>query len=686
MSVPDKLDSTVIIEGLKWIPGRGHVPARYMFVGEKPDIAACHENKVFVGPQAEYLFKILREVGFSKDATAYWTNAVKYMPKANKAIGVKDINVCRPLLVQEIMAVRPDIIVCMGANALKAVMGSKAKLSTYRSSFVDLVDNPTDKKIVVFSTYSPGAILRTPHLDKEFRKDFMRLLGGTGDAKPLAKIEYETITTVAGLLNLKQRMLSSEDSRPVVVLDAEWHGENWMDPNRYVRTVQLGLAPGIAIIVEFTDVGGKQVMDDPTKAWQVLGEILEDQRTQIIGHNVIADGQWLMAQGIDIRYNVIYDTMLMEHLAINELGPFDLMSLTLKYTDIGKYDLPLERWVQANPGKTSGGYGFIPREILLPYGAYDVDAPRYIMEKQIEVMARLDNLTKVRGLDGEYPCLWRTVMDAQRVLYEIEGIGLLVDRERLKSLSETYAKKLAELEKDLSKLVKGLDVKRFQMNTVTGVSEEVNPYRDFLDNFNPRSGEQIIKLLFEILGLTPVKTTSGKPWGRHMLHQNLADSEHTPATDKNTLEILYTNTKNPVIKKLLDVKKLSTTCTTFLNEDPEKGIGSNIWVDGRLHPRFSFLSDTGRFRVSSPNSQNWPKKAEGYMIEIFGGKEKVPPLIRTAIIPSPGFVLMEADFCQAEMFVAAALSRDENMLGALNTPGKDLHDLTAITGFGFYWI
>jgi len=69
------------------------------------------------------------------------------------------------------------------------------------------------------------------------------------------------------------------------------------------------------------------------------------------------------------------------------------------------------------------------------------------------------------------------------------------------------------------------------------------------------------------------------------------------------------------------------------------------------------------------------------MADIFGGKDKVPPNIRTIVVPSPGCVLMEADFCQAELFVLAKLSGDDNMWSALTTPGKDLHDNTAITAF-----
>jgi hypothetical protein len=68
---------------------------------------------------------------------------------------------------------------------------------------------------------------------------------------------------------------------------------------------------------------------------------------------------------------------------------------------------------------------------------------------------------------------------------------------------------------------------------------------------------------------------------------------------------------------------------------------------------------------------------------MFGCEKKdVPPMARSIIIPTPGHLIVEGDFIQAELFVLAYLSGDKNMIAALETPGKDLHDLTAISAFG----
>ena len=87
----------------------------------------------------------------------------------------------------------------------------------------------------------------------------------------------------------------------------------------------------------------------------------------------------------------------------------------------------------------------------------------------------------------------------------------------------------------------------------------------------------------------------------------------------------------------------------------------------------------------SRNSQNWPKKADGYLKEIFG-EDKVPPMLRTIVRPPEGWMMMEGDFCQAELFTMANISGDQNMIRLLTTPGLDLHDSTTLSSFNMKMI
>ena len=652
------LDHTMEIDGAKWLKGYGNLPSDIMFIGEKPSEDDQHYNAIFSGQSGKLLFTLMRTVGI-KEEICYFTNAVKHLPR-KKALNAGDIKKCQPVLQEEIKRVSPKIIVCLGAVALKAVLGKNFLLSDYRGA---VVDHPTIPNTKVFCTYNPAYILRNPSAEETFVRDLealARIYGGGTIASDVTT--YEVITTVEQLLAFKQFLFNTY-AKPLISLDCEWHGATWMSKNRYIRTVQLGFKVGAAIIVKFTGENGVQVMDDPPTAWKVLKEILEDPRMALLGHNVISDGQWLLTYDIDIRPHVVFDTMLAEHL-LNESGPFGLEELTLKYTNMGRYDLDVMKWKKEHKVECKDGFGPIPDELLLPYGAKDVDTTLRIAYKQ---MPLLEQFMKPRG---EYPSLWDTTMATQETIYELEIAGMNVDPERLSVLTKIYNEKMIGLES--------------QLRTAA--------LQYGMEDFNYNSTHQVCDLLFNRLHLIPVKTTKGKKWDEFAPYETSGVDNRTPSTDHNTLEIIQD--KHPIVKMLLNLRKIGTVVKYFLREDEDEGevveenqnktgggIASKIWPDGRLHAHFSQLSETGRFKHSKPNVANWPKKSEGSMEEIFGGKDKVPPLIRTIVIPTPGMVMMEADFEQAELFVLASLSQDKNMLDALNTPGKDLHDLTAISAF-----
>ena len=220
-------------------------------------------------------------------------------------------------------------------------------------------------------------------------------------------------------------------------------------------------------------------------------------------------------------------------------------------------------------------------------------------------------------------------------------------------------------------------------------------------DFNFNSPKQVMDILFNRIGLTPVTTTDGKPWTWLLDQPDDVADETNPSTNKQALLLLQD--KHPFVRTLSDARKINHICKTWLvkpydptaedekgmydpalHDEMSKGGGilSKIWPDGKLHSHFSQLKETARFSSSRLNLQNQPKKAEGDIIRIFGGVDKAPPSIKTIYIPErKDWVFMEADFSQAEMFVTAGLSGDQNMMGALTVPGRDLHDETALRSF-----
>jgi DNA polymerase len=118
--------------------GAGPREARVMFVGEQPGDQEDKEGAPFVGPAGALLDKALEDAGIPRQ-DVYVTNAVKHFswePRGKRRIHKKprasEIKACRPWLEAELRAVKPAVIVCLGATAAQAVIGPQFKLMRNR--------------------------------------------------------------------------------------------------------------------------------------------------------------------------------------------------------------------------------------------------------------------------------------------------------------------------------------------------------------------------------------------------------------------------------------------------------------------------------------------------------------------------------------------------------------------------
>ncbi len=143
--------------------GEGASHARILFVGEQPGDQEDRAGHPFVGPAGKILDKALGEADISRDEV-YITNAVKHFKwepqgkrRKHKKPSAGEIAACRPWLQTEIKAVRPCIVVCLGATAAQAMLGKVVRLTETRGRFLDTPWAP-----IVMVTVHPSAILRHP--------------------------------------------------------------------------------------------------------------------------------------------------------------------------------------------------------------------------------------------------------------------------------------------------------------------------------------------------------------------------------------------------------------------------------------------------------------------------------------------------------------------------------------------
>src|SRR3954447_14269045 len=165
--------------------GVGDPHARVMMVGEQPGDEEDKKGLPFVGPAGRLLDKALSEAGVDREHL-YVTNAVKHFKwqlrgkrRLHKTPAQREIDACHQWLEGEIAAIQPEIIVCLGATAAKALLGPDFRVSVSRGKFVKSPHAPR-----VFATFHPSALLRLrDEAEKEVAfQQFVKDLGLIGKA------------------------------------------------------------------------------------------------------------------------------------------------------------------------------------------------------------------------------------------------------------------------------------------------------------------------------------------------------------------------------------------------------------------------------------------------------------------------------------------------------------------------
>jgi DNA polymerase-1 len=206
-----------------------------------------------------------------------------------------------------------------------------------------------------------------------------------------------------------------------------------------------------------------------------------------------------------------------------------------------------------------------------------------------------------------------------RVLAKMEHTGIRMDREFLSTLS-------AELNKECDRLMRAI-------------------WAHAGEEFNVNSTPQMRVVLFDKLGLTPVKKT-----------------KTGPSTDADSLQKMIGD--HPIVADLLHYREVEKLRSTYADALPPL-----IADDGRVHATFKQTdTTTGRISSEAPNLQNIP-------VRTAEGRE-----FRRAFIADEGFGLLTADYSQIELRVLAHLAEDPGLVDAFDR-GVDIHTATAAKVF-----
>jgi len=161
--------------------GEGRRAAEVMMIGEQPGDKEDLAGRPFAGPAGRVLDEALGEVGIERDHV-YLTNAVKHFKwKARGKRRIHDkpnaaeLAACRPWLDAELAAVKPQVVVLLGATAAQALLGHSFRVTTQRGEVLE----ETGIARYVVATVHPSSILRAPDdaARAEARRKFTADLG-----------------------------------------------------------------------------------------------------------------------------------------------------------------------------------------------------------------------------------------------------------------------------------------------------------------------------------------------------------------------------------------------------------------------------------------------------------------------------------------------------------------------------
>lgn len=236
----------------------------------------------------------------------------------------------------------------------------------------------------------------------------------------------------------------------------------------------------------------------------------------------------------------------------------------------------------------------------------------YLSEMYEEINSRLEE----KELQKLYVSIERPLTP---VIADIETHGVFVDQKRLKVISK-------------------------------GIHERCETYKQEIkdhagEELNVNSTQQLRKILFDKLGLTPIKKT-----------------KTGPSTDAATLNAL--RDEHPIVEAILRYREVEKLRSTYID-----ALGPLISSDGRIHATFNqAITSTGRISSEAPNLQNIPIRTEE-------GKN-----LRTMFVAPKGSVLCAIDYSQIELRILAHLSKEKALVDAFKR-GDDVHATTAAEVF-----
>jgi len=148
--------------------GEGNPHAELVFVGEGPGADEDEQGLPFVGRAGQLLNRMIQMIHMKRQEV-YICNVVKCRPPGNRTPEKDEIETCSPFLFRQLETIQPRLICCLGAPAVKTVLGIKEGITKIHGQFYDFAHSKA------LATVHPAYVLRNPREEKILREDFEKI-------------------------------------------------------------------------------------------------------------------------------------------------------------------------------------------------------------------------------------------------------------------------------------------------------------------------------------------------------------------------------------------------------------------------------------------------------------------------------------------------------------------------------
>jgi DNA polymerase I len=368
--------------------------------------------------------------------------------------------------------------------------------------------------------------------------------------------------------------------------------------------ISLAVEEGAAFYIPVGHKGGAKQLPITTVI-TALEDVFTNRAIKKIGHNLKYDCLILRNYGLN-PFPLSFDTMVAAWVIEPESHRLGLK--TMAEVELGVKMTHIEELIGS--GKSQITMDAVAVEDVAPYAGADAEIP-----------LRLEKILSERLLENQLDKVFDEIeMPLVPVLEDMEFTGIGVDKEFFLTFSKELSERLIEITKTM--------------------------YKNVGYEFNINSTQQLSKVLFDTLGLTPPDSSKKTKSGNY-------------STAASVLEEM--RDQHDVVDLLLEYRELSKLVSTYLDALP-KQINHKT---GRVHTSFSQTgSVTGRLASSNPNLQNIPTKTP------LGHR------VRKGFVAGEGNMLVSVDYSQIELRIVAHMAKDKAMLDAFRS-NQDIHATTA---------